>query len=252
MVSYWKNVSIKKISEASGYGTATVDRVLNDRPGVSKRTKDKILKTLNNLQNTSQKNNKKNILVCSQSGPSYNKTLEETIERVNSKNHNKFNLIKKFIAAKDFKPDHFIKILNDTSKFDAVIIVSQEDQNINNEIIKITNEGKPVVTLTTDLPNSNRTCYIGSNQSNAGSTAAQIIGKHVGKKTGSILMVMSMPYRCQQERELGFRKILRSEFPNLIIKESIFNLDTPEESYKYVKKYIKENGCPLGIYNIAG
>ncbi|MDA8783486.1 LacI family DNA-binding transcriptional regulator [Candidatus Pelagibacter bacterium] len=252
MVSYWKNVSIKKISEASGYGTATVDRVLNDRPGVSKRTKDKILKTLNNLQNTSQKNNKKNILVCSQSGPSYNKTLEETIERVNSKNHNKFNLIKKFIAAKDFKPDHFIKILNDTSKFDAVIIVSQEDQNINNEIIKITNEGKPVVTLTTDLPNSNRTCYIGSNQSNAGSTAAQIIGKHVGKKTGSILMVMSMPYRCQQERELGFRKILRSEFPNLIIKESIFNLDTPEESYKYVKKYIKENGTPLGIYNIAG
>jgi len=156
MVSYWKNVSIKKISEASGYGTATVDRVLNDRAGVSKRTKDKILKTLNNLQNTNQKNNKKNILVCSQSGPSYNKTLEETIERVNSKNHNKFNLIKKFVAAKNFKPDHFIKILNDTSKFDAVIIVSQEDQNINNEIIKITNEGKPVVTLTTDLPNSNR------------------------------------------------------------------------------------------------
>ena len=51
MVSYWKNVSIKKISEDSGYGTATVDRVLNNRPGVSKRTKDKILKTLNNLQN---------------------------------------------------------------------------------------------------------------------------------------------------------------------------------------------------------
>ncbi|MDA8809437.1 LacI family DNA-binding transcriptional regulator, partial [Candidatus Pelagibacter bacterium] len=252
MVSYWKNVSIKKISEDSGYGTATVDRVLNNRPGVSKRTKDKILKTLNNLQNGNQKNNKKNILVCSQSGPSYNKTLEETLERVNSKNNNKFNLIKKFIAAKDFKPTHFTKILTDTSKFDAVIIVSQEDQNINNEITKVINEGKPVVALTTDLPNSNRTCYIGSNQSNAGSTAAHIIGKHVGKKIGSILMVMSMPYRCQQERELGFRKILRSEFPNLTIKESIFNLDTPEESYKYVKKYIKENGCPLGIYNIAG
>ena len=60
MVSYWKNVSIKKISEDSGYGTATVDRVLNNRPGVSKRTKDKILKTLNNLQNGNQKNNKKN------------------------------------------------------------------------------------------------------------------------------------------------------------------------------------------------
>ena len=72
MVFKWKNVSIKRISEESGYGTATVDRVLNNRTGVSKRTKDKIIKTLNNLQNGSQKNNKKNILVCCQSGPSYN------------------------------------------------------------------------------------------------------------------------------------------------------------------------------------
>jgi len=252
MASYWKNISIKKISEESGYGTATVDRVLNNRAGVSKKTKDKILKILNNLQNGNQNNNKKNILVCSQSGPSYNKTLEETLDNVNSKNKNKFNLIKNFIAAKDFTPHKFVKVLKDTEKFDAVIIVSQEDQNINNEITKIINEDKPVVTLTTDLPNSNRTCYIGSNQSNAGSAAAQIIGKNIRKKIGSILMVMSMPYRCQQERELGFRKVLRSEFPNLKIKESVFNLDTSEESYKYVKKYIKENGAPLGIYNIAG
>jgi len=252
MSSYWKNVSIRKISEESGYGTATVDRVLNNRSGVSKKTKDKILKILNDLQNGNQNNNKKNILICSQSGPSYNKTLEETLDRVNSKNKNKFNLIKNFIAAKDFKTHKFVKVLNDTEKFDAVIIVSQEDQNINNEIIKIINKNKPVVTLTTDLPNSNRTCYIGNNQANAGSAAAHIIGKNIRKKIGSILMVMSMPYRCQQERELGFRKVLRSEFPNLKIKESIFNLDTSEESYKYVKKYIKENGAPLGIYNIAG
>ena len=65
-------------------------------------------------------------------------------------------------------------------------------------------------------------------------------------------MVMSMPYRCQQERELGFIKVLRSVLQNLKIKESVFNLDTTEESYKYVKRYIRDNGPPLGIYNIAG
>lgn len=251
MKSHWKNVSIKKISEESGYGTATVDRVLNNRKGVSKKTKDKILKILNSLQNGNNKNNKKNILVCCQSGPSYNKTLEHSLDVINN-NVYKFNLIKNFIPAKDFKPIQFVKILKETSKFDGVIIVSQEDQKINNELIRIVNEGKTVITLTTDFPNSGRTIYIGNNQSNAGSTAAHIIGRNVAKKSGSILMVMSMPYRCQQERELGFRKVLRSEFPNLKIKESIFNLDTSEESYKNVKKYIKENGPPLGIYNIAG
>ena len=251
MKNHWKNVSIKKISDESGYGTATVDRVLNNRKGVSKKTKDKILKILNNLQNGNNTNQTKNILICCQSGPSYNKTLEQSLDKINNEIY-KFNLIKHFIPAKEFKPSQFVKILKETSKFDAVIIVSQEDQNINNELSKIASEGKPVITLTTDFPNSSRSAYIGNNQSNAGSTAANIIGKNVGKRSGSILMVMSMPYRCQQERELGFRKILRSEFPNLIIKESIFNLDTSEESYKYVKKYIKENGVPLGIYNIAG
>ena len=251
MKTHWKNVSIKKISEESGYGTATVDRVLNNRKGVSKKAKDKIFKILTNLQNGKGKNDKKNILICCQSGPSYNKTLEYSLDTINN-NIYKFNLIKNFIPAKDFKPIQFVKILKESSKFDGVIIVSQEDQNINNELSKIVSEDIPVITLTTDLPNSSRTSYIGNNQSNAGSTAAHIIGKNVGKKSGSILMVMSMPYRCQQERELGFRKVLRSEFPNLKIKESVFNLDTTEESYKYVKRYIRDNGPPLGIYNIAG
>lgn len=75
MKNHWKNVSIKKISDESGYGTATVDRVLNNREGVSKKTKDKILKILNNLQNGNNINQTKNILICCQSGPSYNKTF---------------------------------------------------------------------------------------------------------------------------------------------------------------------------------
>ncbi len=65
-------------------------------------------------------------------------------------------------------------------------------------------------------------------------------------------MVMSMPYQCQQERELGFKKILRTNFPKIIINESVYSLDTSEESYKHVKRYIKNNGPPLGIYNISG
>ena len=59
MKNHWKNVSIKKISDESGYGTATVDRVLNNRKGVSKKTKDKILNILNNLQNGNNKNQTK-------------------------------------------------------------------------------------------------------------------------------------------------------------------------------------------------
>ena len=39
MVSNWKSISIKKIAKESGFGTATVDRVLNKRSGVSEKSK---------------------------------------------------------------------------------------------------------------------------------------------------------------------------------------------------------------------
>ena len=65
-------------------------------------------------------------------------------------------------------------------------------------------------------------------------------------------MIISQPFRCQQERELGFKKILRYEFPKIKITETIQTTDTSEESYKHVKKYIKDNGPPQGIYNITG
>jgi len=178
----WKNISIKKIAEQSGYGTATVDRVLNNRQGVSKKSKDEILKILTNLQKGINKEYAKNILICCESGPSYNKTLENTIDHVNSGEKYQFNLSKKLIAAKDFKVEKFIKILNHSEKFDALIIVCQENQSIDNSISQIANQGKPVITLTTDLPNSNRTCYVGCDQSSAGSTAAHLIGKHLEKK----------------------------------------------------------------------
>ena len=79
MVSNWKNISIKKIAKASGFGTATVDRVLNKRDGVSEKSKKAIYLTLENLIKNPLKKEIKKILICCESGPSYNKTLETVI-----------------------------------------------------------------------------------------------------------------------------------------------------------------------------
>ena len=49
MVSSWKNISIKKIARESGFGTATVDRVLNNRNGVSEKSKKAVQLTLEKL-----------------------------------------------------------------------------------------------------------------------------------------------------------------------------------------------------------
>ena len=42
MVKNWKQASIKSIAKLAGVGTASVDRVLNNRKGVSTNTKTKV------------------------------------------------------------------------------------------------------------------------------------------------------------------------------------------------------------------
>lgn len=114
---------------------------------------------------------------------------------------------------------------------------------------------KPCITLTSDLSQTNRNAYVGNDQVAAGATAAKLLtslNSSSKNKKREILMVISQPFRCQQERELGFKKILRYEFPKLNIKDGIQTTDTSEESYKHIKKYIKEYGPPSGIYNITG
>ena len=253
MVKNWKQTSIKNIAKIAGVGTASVDRVLHNRKGVSKNTKEKVLKAYDEILSNKHNNPLRKIVVCCESGSSFNNTLKKNIE--NFLKTKKINIILEpyFISAKNFKTTIFEKIIYDKIKdSDGLIIVSQEDFKIERAIQKYIESKKPVITLTTDLPNSNRSAYVGCDQSAAGATAAKLISDSSDSKKGKILMVMSMPYRCQQERELGFKKILRSNFPKITIKESIYSLDTSEQSYKHVKKYIKNNGPPIGIYSIAG
>ena len=253
MVKNWKQTSIKNIAKLAGVGTASVDRVVHNRKGVSKNTKTKVLKAYNEILSYKQDSPLRKIVVCCESGSSFNNTLKKNIEKFLKTK--KINIILEpyFISAKNFKTTIFEKIIYDKIKdSNGLIIVSQEDFKIERAIQKYIESKKPVITLTTDLPNSNRSAYVGCDQSAAGATAAKLISDSSDSKKGKILMVMSMPYRCQQERELGFKKILRSNFPELTIKESIYSLDTSEESYKHVKQYIKNNGPPIGIYSIAG
>ena len=242
-------MSIKKIAEIANVGTATVDRVLYYRKGVRKETKVKVLNALSYLENGESK--KKNILLLCQSGSTYNDTLKDNIKKKNYY-ENKINLDYDFILTKDsFSSNLENKILN-TKKLDGLIVISTENKRINNIVNTFVLQNKPVITLTSDLSDSNRHAYVGNDQVAAGSTAAKLLTSSIKHKKGAILMIISQPFRCQQERELGFKKILRYEFPKLKIKEAIQTTDTSEESYKHIKRYIKDNGPPLGIYNITG
>jgi LacI family transcriptional regulator len=251
----WRAPTIREIAEATGLGTATIDRVLNDRGGVSEATRIKVHQAQARLSGRGRETLAQGltkIAFLSDSGTTFNASLEATV--------------KSYVAAHQDVECSFAGI--DTAAVETaalaalieqaaerahgLVIVAREALAINRAVRNVTARGVPVVCLTTDLPTSDRIAYIGSDQTNAGATAAYLLGRLLRDRVGKILLVISAPYRCQEERELGFRRVLRSEFPNLQMQERINSNDALEHSYRGVSDFVREHGAPIGVYNVAG
>ena len=141
----------------------------------------------------------------------------------------------------------------EAAKGDGIILVAREHPAINDAVRNTTAKGVPVICLTTDLPSSGRTAYVGSDQYASGATAGWLCGRMLPKGfTGRVLFAYSVPFRCHQDREQGFRHVLRSEFPGLEIDEKVSSDESVDVIYEAVRRSIAKNGPPAAIYNVSG
>lgn len=149
-------------------------------------------------------------------------------------------------------PSDFARRIEATQA-EGLILVAREHPAINEAVRHLTAKGVPVICLTTDLPSSGRTAYVGSDQYASGATAGWLCGRLLPKGgAGRVLFVYSVPFRCHQDREQGFRHVLRSEFPGLEIDEKLSSDESIEVIYDAVRRSIAKNGPPAAIYNVSG
>lgn len=136
---------------------------------------------------------------------------------------------------------------------DGIILVARDHLAINDAVRASTGQGIPVICLTTDLPSSGRTAYVGSDQYASGATAAWLCGRMLPRDgCGRVLFVYSVPFRCHQDREQGFRHVLRTEFAHLTIDEKVSSNESIDVIYEAVRRYIRNSGPPAAIYNVSG
>lgn len=248
----WKGPTVRAIAEMAGVGPASVDRVLNHRPGVKEATRQKVVAALDKL--TAQQTDARvlNIALFCTSGPAFNDQLAQAVQTVN-RTVPGVEVRAHFETTQEIDAPLFAARMEKAGlDADGVVVVAHEHPAINGAIRKLTSAGTPVVCLTTDLPSSRRSAYVGNDQYAAGSVAAQLIGQILPQQNQSILLVMSIPFRCQQEREMGFRRVLRTEFSHLRIEERMISNDNPDTTRAQVLRYLETNGAPAAVYNVAG
>ncbi|MBV1700596.1 MAG: LacI family DNA-binding transcriptional regulator [Hyphomicrobiales bacterium] len=253
--SHWKGPTIAEIARASGVGTATVDRVLNARSSVRESTRSKVLAALTRLGGDLKVRPggavRRLAFLCD-GGVSYSRALEAALKE-HCMGRSDIECVFTAIPTYQVEPIKFAQMIERTAEeADGVVLVAREGLMINRAIRNLVQKRMPLICLTTDLPNSGRTAYVGNDQIAAGATAGYLMGQTAGSRAGKILLVCSASYRVQEEREMGFRRVLRAEFNHLEVVDRVHSNDDSEHSYRSVVKYIAEHGPPVGIYNTAG
>ncbi len=250
----WKQPTIREIAALAGVGPATVDRVLNNREGVRPKTRQRVLGALEKLRGEAgAAGAPMELRLFCDSGESFNAAMRAAVADANRRipgvvlrdHYERTSCTDPMALARE--------ITGDGLAAQGAIVIAREHPAINRAIRRLESAGIPVVCLTTDLPSSRRSAYVGNDQYAAGSVAGLLIGNALGRREGqSILLVMSEPFRCQQEREMGFRRTLRNDFPYLRIEERVIVDDDPGNAHAQFGQHIEANGPPAAIYNVAG
>lgn len=250
------HLSIKEIARLAGVGTATVDRVLHGRGGVSSSKVQKVMQALerDNSKNVYLDKNLKKIRLglVIHSGEMFVETMKEAAlkageilkdENVEIKVHQ--------IAPLDICsiPD-VIKVAG--VEHDGLAIISPEGAEIHDAVDTIVDSGKPVITVTTDLPSTKRIGWLGMNSYTAGRTAGYLMNQFLSKQGGEVIIVVGHAFRCQEEREMGFRSYLREKSPHLKVREVVDVQNDQQIAYEKISNHILDRGMPLGFYAVSG
>ncbi|WP_428243427.1 LacI family DNA-binding transcriptional regulator [Gynuella sp.] len=257
-----KRPTLKAVAARAGVSLATVDRVLNQRSNVNQHTRERVLMAMAELSgNTdhvpavpfSRAEKTLHYGFVMESSIAFIQSIQTAIDQTESSLAGLNVRLHSYTMPPIFNLPGFLQLLRQAAaENDGLILVCREDPSIAACVNQIISEGIPIVCLTNDLSDIAHLGYAGVNHVSAGRTAGHFMGHYIGDREGEIVLVVSAPFRSQYERELGFRRILREEFPNLTIRESLNNCDRDEESYQNLSKLFHSGVKPLGVYNLAG
>lgn len=255
MREHLKKLTVKDIANLAQVSTASVDRVINGRTGVKVSTRKKVFDAIEQLNRQSDTNKIKitKIAFIVEAGPTFISLVEEAIHHFIQKNVHEIEYSLDTLQTGQSSSSKIAGLIKERAKeVDGIILMAADAPQVNRAVNLAVEQNIPVVCLTSDLPNSNRTAYVGSEQKSVGATVGYLLGRMLPHMPGRILFVASAPYDCQLQRELGFRQALRQEFPHLKIEESINSQDNSEYSYQSTLEFLKKDRHLDAVYNAAG
>jgi LacI family transcriptional regulator len=110
----------------------------------------------------------------------------------------------------------------------------------------------PVVTMASDLPDSGRIVYVGSDNFSAGRVAGELLGRFLGPEGGEVLVVTGLKeFIGHGERESGLRWVLDRRFPACRVVGVVESREKRESVVRLILGAFDRFPGLRGIYNIS-
>ena len=253
--------TVNDIARVAGVSLATVDRVLNSRPGVRDVTIERVnhaIQELGYVRDTAAANLARGrtynfLFLLPASDNEFISSLEIQINEF-SKSLAADRTSLKILKVEAFDPKAMEKIISDVDPalVNGIVIFGPETPSVRDAIDQLRNRGVLVVALVSDLPSSARDAFVGIDNIAAGRTAGQLMGRFVQGDMGKILVITgSMLARDHLERRLGFDEVMTQEYPGFDVLASVEGRDDPELLEQLIPVAFEAHPDITGIYSSA-
>jgi len=252
--------TLEDVAKAAGVSLATVDRVLNRRPGVHAQTAERVQQAIAQLKYRPDRfaarlarGREHRLQFILPAGS--NAFMEALAERVGvTADYMADERVRIGVTHVDvFDGDVLAAALDGLQdQVDGVAVVALDHPAVRQAIDDLVAAGVTVVTLVSDAPRSRRAHYIGIDNAAAGRTAASLLGRFLGGRPGKVgLIAGSMALRDHIERQIGFEQVIDRDFPALDLLPVREGRDDDARVEELARGLLAEHPDLVGLYNVG-
>lgn len=256
---------IVDIARLAGVSTATVDRVLNRRPGVRAATAQKVLKAAaeldylldEDLKDVAVQKPLRLVFLLPQGTNRFLGMLGRLIGEAGPLMAS-FNAKCRVEYIRSFSPEILARsLVAESRSADGIAFMALEHPAVREAVNSLAERGVPTVTLISDILNSRRAAYVGLDNRSSGRTAGYLIARFIGSRpasgTAKVAMIAgSLSYRAHVEREMGFLHLFEEMFPQIQVVGLREGHDDEAQNYRQTRALLAQHPDLAGIYNIGG
>lgn len=249
---------IKEIARQAGLGTATVDRVLNDRPNVSPQTKRRVTSAIDELKAQEAQ-------LTARGRRLFFDFLVEAPRRFSREVQEATEAVLPQIGAAVCRPRFQMQeIMEEAEALSAlkrilkkgsqgVCLKARDTEEIRAAVQELSNAGIPVVTLVTDIACPERLAYVGLDNAGAGRTAAYLVARCLTPGPGAVLATRSHErFLGEEERQAAFTETLHALRPELRVVPLEGGSGVDRETSKLLSTALGELRHPRAVYSMGG